>query len=162
MHDNLTIREISNSNDPALTEVVRMFRAMYDEDRDGQSLELVAQGPELWLKGITRGLGRFNVVLVAEAGGKNIGFAHGNLRILPDYFGNHKVGFISNIYIEDSARKKGVGALLVRRLEAWFAGKKVHSVELDVLLSNPAGMAFWESMGYTAEMRRCRKNGSKL
>ena len=162
MHDKLTIREISGSHDPALKDVVRMFQAMYDEDWDGQSLDLAKDGPEVWLKGVTKGLGRFVVILVAETGGKNIGFAHGNLRILPDYFGNHKVGFISHIYIDGIARKKGVGKLLVRRLETWFAEKQVHSVELDVLLSNPTGLAFWESMGYTAEMRRCRKKGSNL
>lgn len=162
MTGNLNIREIQSAEDEALKDVVRMFQSMYDEDKNVNSIKLSEDGPEIWLKGVTRGLGKFGVILLAESGGKNIGFAHGSLRILPDYYGNIKVGFISHVYVLPENRKMMAGKELVKGLEGWFASKNVHSVELDVLTNNPAGITFWKKMGYPVELYRCRKTGNEL
>jgi ribosomal protein S18 acetylase RimI-like enzyme len=162
MASDLIIRAIQSAEDGALKDVVQMFQSMYDEEANEDHIKLCEDGPEIWLKGVTKGLGKFGVILLAESGGKNIGFAHGSLRILPDYYGNIKVGFISHVYVLPAYRKMNAGKELVKELESWFASKNVHSVELDVLVTNKTGMAFWQSLGYHTELQRSRKMGNKL
>ena len=162
MTEKLIIREMLDKEDPALADVKRMFQAMYDKEDSDQAVQLIEDGPEIWLQGVRKGLGRFGVIFLASMDGKNIGFAHGGLRLMSDFYGSHKVGYISHIFVNEVARKKGVGVDLVRKLEQWFAEKGVHSVELEVLIRNKAGMAFWEKLGYPVELFQCRKMGNKL
>lgn len=160
MTGDLNIREIKINSDPALKDVEHMFGMLYEEESQG--IELAEQGAQIWLRGVMKGAGRFGVLLLASLEGQNIGFAHGNLRILPDYYGNLKVGFISHVYVKEKYRGKGFAVKLVKGLEEWFAAKEVHSVELDVLTNNQAGTAFWKKMGYSVELYRSRKMGSEL
>ena len=162
MTEKLIIREILDKDDPALADVMRMFQAMYDEEGSDQAVQLIEDGPEVWLQGVLKGLGRFGVIFLASIDGKNIGFAHGGLRLMSDFYGSHKVGHISHVFVDEVVRKKAVGVDLVRNLEQWFDEKGVHSVELEVLISNKAGMAFWEKLGYPGELLQCRKMGNKL
>jgi len=162
MADKLIIREITDKNDPALEDVKNMFQSMYDAEGPDQAVQLAEKGPEIWLKGILKGLGRFGKIYLASIDGKNVGFAHGGLRLMSDFYGSHKVGHISHIFVDESARKKSVGEELVKNLEKWFAQKEVHSVELEVLITNKSGIAFWEKLGYPAELIQSRKMGNKL
>ncbi len=162
MADKLIIREILEKDDLALEDVKRMFQSLYDAEGPDQAIQLTEGGTEIWLQGVRKGLGRFGMICIASLDGNNVGFAHGSLRILPDFYGGQKIGYISHVFVDETARKKGVGEGLVRKLEQWFADKEVHSVELEVLTNNEAGTAFWERMGYPSELLQCRKMGNKL
>ena len=162
MAEELIIREILDKDDPALGDVVKMFQSVYDAEGPEQMIRLADDGAEIWLQGVLKGLGRFGVICIAGMGGKNVGFAHGSLRFIPDFYGSHKVGYISHVFVDEKVRKNGVGEALVRKLEQWFAEKKVHSVELEVLITNKTGIAFWEKLGYPAELLQSRKMGDNL
>ncbi len=162
MADKLIIRDILEKDDPALEEVKQMFQSMYDAEGPDLAVQLTEAGAETWLRGVCKGLGRFGIICIANLDGKNVGFAHGSLRILPDFYGGQKIGYISHIFVDEAVRKKGAGEGLVRKLEQWFADKEVHSVELQVLINNEAGTAFWQRMGYPLELLQCRKMGNKL
>ena len=108
------------------------------------------------------GTGGFGVIYLANLDGKNVGFAHGGLRLMSDFYGSHKVGHITHVFVDEWVRKKGLGESLVKKLEQWFTEKEVHSVELEVLISNKAGITFWDKLGYPAELIQSRKMGNKL
>jgi ribosomal protein S18 acetylase RimI-like enzyme len=87
-----------------------------------------------------------------------VGFAAGNIRILPNYLGNKKVGYISHVYVSDEFKKQNIGKKLVLELENWFDEKAVAYIELEVLIDNEAAHKFWEKLGFiTDNIRKIKK-----
>jgi GNAT superfamily N-acetyltransferase len=163
MPDEFKIRELAAGDDLELLMVEKLFQAMYEYmGKHGLIIGLAADGANAWIKGAKKGLGRFGVIFIASLGDDIIGFAHGSIRLTPDYLGNRKVGVITHIFVEGANRNKGIGEKLVRKLEDWFKKQEVDSVELQVLSANQTGIRFWEWLGYHSELLQCRKPGSKL
>lgn len=154
----MEIRQVLTEDDPALKGVEALFTRMYDEMK-GQGLVITPPGnsSHLWLKGISKTLGRLSVLFVALSGGEVKGFAHGSLRFLPDYLGGHLTGNITHIYIVPDLRGSGAARELHGELENWFSGKQVHSVDLQVIPGNEKGIEFWERLGYRKELLQYRK-----
>lgn len=163
MTQKINIREIIHGDDPAIIKLEALFRDMYRYmDNHGLKLELAEKGERKWLDGVIKGLGRFGVLQVAENGEAVVGFAHGSLRLTPDYLDSRKVGVITHVFVVEEYRGNRVGEDLVKGLEKWFASKDVHSVELQVLSGNKNGIAFWEKLGYPLELQQHRKAGTEL
>lgn len=160
MESKFNIIEISDKQDPAFEDLALLFEEMYDfMAAQGLMLELAEQGAQKWLNSISQGLGRFGVLYVCEMDNELTGFAHGALRLTPDYLGSKKVGVITHVYVKKESRQKGAGSKLVEALEGWFEVQKVSSVELQVLTQNNLAIEFWESAGYQKELLQYRKPG---
>ena len=152
------IIEIKKEDELLHAQVVGLFNLMYQEMlHTGLMLSLHENGAELWLKGVKPTLGRFSVIFAVMDEGKMTAFAHGALRSTPEFLGNLKIGSITHIYVTPEMRKSGLGESLVLTLEKWFRDQNVHSIELQVLEKNPAAIAFWDKLGYIAELRQYRK-----
>jgi len=163
MRNDIIIREISQASDPATNRVEEMFHDMYlYMNKHGLKLKLAEGGERKWLDGILKGLGRFGILLVASIDGEVVGFAHGGIRLAPDYLASKKLGVITHVFVEEEYRETGAGKQMVLMLESWFSQKEVDSVELQVLADNISGTAFWEKLGYLTELNQHRKAGSKL
>ncbi len=163
MPEEIIIKKITDKDDPQLTQVTGLLHSMYDYmDEQGLLLDLAENGAIAWTEGVKKGLGRFGIVYTATSGDQTIGFAHGSIRLSPDYLGTLKLGVITHVYVIPEQRSSGVGEKLVKGLEEWFAEKEVHSIELQVLAKNMIGIAFWEKLGYPAELQQHRKSGSEL
>lgn len=163
MPEQVNIQELTQADDPALNRVTELFIDMYHYmNEHGLLLPLAEGGEKKWLEGILKGLGRFGTLLIAETDKDVIGFAHGSIRLAPDYLGNKKLGLITHIYVDREYRGRGVGESLVKKLEKWFKEKDVHSVELQVLAANKSGIAFWEKLGYPVELLQHRKAAKEL
>lgn len=144
---------------PDWTAVAALFTKMYARmDEMGLMLPLADDGAEKWLKTARITSGKYGVLVVAKDDAKIIGFAHGMIKFLPDYLGGYSVGIITHVFVDEKARRAGVGKALVKELEAWFGIKKVHSVELQVITGNPNAQAFWKKLGYSEELLQYRKN----
>ena len=142
--------------------VGELFKRMYSRmDEMGLMLPLCTDGTEKWLKTARNTSGKYGLVILAKNGGKAIGFAHGMLKFLPDYLGGFAVGSITHVYVDDDARRAGIGKALVNQLENWFRIKKVHSIELQVITGNPAAKEFWENLGYRQELLQYRKTSQR-
>ena len=95
-----SIRELTDKQDHALADVQRMFAEMYNDMLDhGLMLELADNGPEKWLVAVTKSLGRFGILLFCYDETDGLGFAHGSIRLTPDYLGNQKVGVINHVFV---------------------------------------------------------------
>ncbi|MEN8225774.1 MAG: GNAT family N-acetyltransferase [Bacteroidota bacterium] len=163
MPDSLKIREITDRDDPVLTDVEHLFLDMYDYmQQHGLVIGLSSDGHQKWMEGMKNGLGRFGVLFVSLLNDKVTGFAHGSIRLSPDYLGNKKLGVITHIHLKESCRRQGAGNALVKALEVWFAEQHVHSVELQVLSDNLPARGFWNKLGYHDELMQCRKKGDDL
>ena len=161
--DSINIREISDRQDPALEIVEGLFLDMYEYMKQhGLMLDLADDGQHRWIETVKKTMGRFGLLLLCTLGDETIGFAHGSIRISPDYLGNTKIGVITHIHLMDKFRGQGTGIALVRSLEQWFADNEVHSVELQVLSENHPAIGFWKKLGYHNELLQCRKMKENL
>jgi ribosomal protein S18 acetylase RimI-like enzyme len=149
---------LDRTDHPNWDQVAEMFSRMYKQMEEmGLQLPLIEGGTEKWLRAAQNTSGKFGILVVAKSGAEAVGFAHGMVKFLPDYLGGFPVGTITHIYVEDIARRSGIGRELVNELEEWFLTKNVHSVELQVISGNPAGQEFWRKLGYEEELLQYRK-----
>lgn len=99
----------------------------------------------------------YTCTLVAELDGQVVGFVLGMIvDLVPDIFEQPPSGFLADIYVEPAARRHGVGRRLVAALTGWFYQCGVKSYDWHVASDNPAGRAFWHSVGGREVMVRMR------
>jgi GNAT superfamily N-acetyltransferase len=134
-----------------------LFSEMYSEMDDmGLQLPLVPGGAAKWVSMARNTTGKFGLVALAMTGDRVAGFAHGQVRFLPDYLGGYPIGAVTHVFVERDLRKLGIARQLVEVLEKWLSERKVHSVELQVISGNPAS-SFWSKLGYQPELSQYRK-----
>jgi ribosomal protein S18 acetylase RimI-like enzyme len=88
-------------------------------------------------------------VLVAEniESGEIVAYIMGELQSRPPIALPGLYGFISDICVQVTWRKQGVGRALYQELRRWFVTRKAIAIELYIAESNPAALAFWADMG---------------
>jgi len=111
---------------------------------------------QIWLDSFKRTLGRFSNVYIAEADGKPVGFMLCRLKRVPAYMGGVLVGELSDMWIEASARRMGIGDKLSHLALSWLRDKGAHSVEIQVLKDNEASWKLYDRMGFKLEYRTGR------
>jgi ribosomal protein S18 acetylase RimI-like enzyme len=84
--------------------------------------------------------------LLAEVGERIVGFAA--LRIVPCVFYADPHGELTELFVEDTHRRLGVGRELLLLAEKIARGKGVRELFVLTDLSNQAAQSFYRSMGY--------------
>ncbi len=97
---------------------------------------------------------REGVVLVAEEGGRIVGFAAGGVR-LPDEGDALSVvpfrnGRVTELYVAPDARHAGIGRALLEAMERHFATVGCTAVRIEVWAPNEGARAFYAAIGYEA------------
>jgi ribosomal protein S18 acetylase RimI-like enzyme len=111
---------------------------------------------QVWLDSFRRTLGRFSNVFIAEVNGGVAGFMLCRLKRVPAYMGGVLVGELSDMWIEASARRLGIGDRLSRLALDWLREQGAHSVEIQVLKDNEASWKLYDRMGFQLEFRTGR------
>ena len=111
---------------------------------------------QVWLDSFQRTLGRFSNVFIAEIDEQVVGFMLCRVKSLPRYMGGVLVGELSDMWIEASARRLGIGDKLSRLAIEWLREQGVHSIEIQVLRENHASWKLYERMGFELEYRAGR------
>ena len=62
-------------------------------------------------------------------------------------------GWIYSLAVGPEVRRRGIGTALMRHVERELAGRGCPKVNLQVLASNAATVAFYEKLGYSVEER---------
>lgn len=160
----INIRSLEPTEDEEVfTQIAELFAGMYQYMNNlGLVQQLVPGGHEVWVNAIKKSLGKLNSIYIASKDDKIVGFAAGNLRLLPAYLGSKKVGYISHVYIIPEYRKQLIAKDLVLRLEQWFEEKKVSFVELEVLSENKSAYRFWEKSGFSLDSYKMLKYNEKV
>jgi ribosomal protein S18 acetylase RimI-like enzyme len=57
-------------------------------------------------------------------------------------------GYIAETVVRQSHRRKGLGRGLFDAAKAWLTAQGADHLELQVAVANPAGLHFWESLGF--------------
>jgi ribosomal protein S18 acetylase RimI-like enzyme len=95
-------------------------------------------------------------VLIAEDPDP-VGYVSGMLLENPPVLLNQFFGFISEVAVTSSARRRGVGDRLVREMHEWFRLKQVPYVEVNVSVRNAVSRSFWRKQGYTEFLEHLRR-----
>jgi len=68
-----------------------------------------------------------------------------------------KKGYISNLYIDKTHRRKGIGKKLILRILKWFKENNVPHISLEIHVNNKAAQTIYHKLGfedYTIKMVR--------
>ena len=93
-------------------------------------------------------------VLVADAGGKLVGFIIGLVRENPPVLLPSQYGLVTDICVDPAWRQRGIGSRLFEALKVWFRDKNLFVIQLSVAHHNPVSQAFWRAMGCEDYMNR--------
>ena len=89
------------------------------------------------------------VILVAEAGGELIAFAEVTLRSYADGCDPHQpVGYLEGWYVDESHRRRGIGAALVRAAEEWARDHGCTEFASDTWHENEGAQQAHEALGF--------------
>jgi GNAT superfamily N-acetyltransferase len=95
------------------------------------------------------------VFLAVDSRGAIVGYVFGVLTDLaPTLFAPQLGGMVMDLYVQPNVRRRGVGRALYEALAAWFRENDILTIEWDVAFNNPAGRAFWQSVGGRGVMVR--------
>lgn len=87
-------------------------------------------------------------IFIAKDGGVCIGYVMGWIRYRPIIYHKRKVGYLSNIYVDETYKKSGVGKKLCLRIENWFKKKNVDFIEVSVDVRNNRAINSFKHYGY--------------
>lgn len=151
------IRRANKDDSDALAEMWLELVAFHQELTD--DLPGAARGAEhRYVRRIMERLeDPYTCALVAEWEGQVVGFVLGMIiDLMPDIFDQKPAGFLADIYVEPQVRRHGVGRSLVNELVGWFRECGIQTFDWHVASNNPAGQAFWRSIGGRDVMIRMR------
>jgi len=95
-------------------------------------------------------------LLVAEAGGKLVGFAHAIVKDAPaiSIFVPRRYAVVEGIVVKSGFQNRGTGRMLMDKVQEWALAKGASSIELNVYEFNRNAIQFYEGLGYRSLSRK--------
>jgi ribosomal protein S18 acetylase RimI-like enzyme len=87
-------------------------------------------------------------VLVAIEGKRIVGYLMMRIGRHPPVLEKERFGFITDLAVQSTRRRQGIGAQLLDEALTWFKMKRVYRVELRVSCDNDIGYSFWRKHGF--------------
>ena len=150
----IAYREIREDDFPIVQDMFNLLNTYFYQV--GYRLPNPDNVGELWLDSFRRTLGRFSNVFIAELDQKVVGFMLCRLKRVPAFMGGVMVGELSDMWIDPTARRMGIGEKLSRLALDWMRQQGAHSVEIQILRDNEASWKLYEGMGFQLEYRLVR------
>jgi ribosomal protein S18 acetylase RimI-like enzyme len=60
-----------------------------------------------------------------------------------------KYGYVHDVFITASYRRRGIGEKMYAKILEWFHSKDIDRVELQVIARNQVAYSFWKKHGFT-------------
>ena len=147
----VSYRTATEADFPIITEMYALLNTYFYQM--GYRLPHPENVGDVWLDSFKRTLRRFSNVFIAEVESRVVGFMLCRLKRVPSYMGGVMVGELSDMWIDSSARRMGIGDKLSRLAMDWMREQGAHSVEIQVLKDNEASWKLYERMGFQLEFR---------
>ena len=128
----MNVRRATAEDLPTLDRLYRDFEA--ELRRPGADVDLEHELAEV------REIVADGLAFLGEADGRALGFALGRTR--------SRMGRVTDLYVVPEARRRGVGAALLRELVAAFRERGLESVGLEVTADNAAARAVYQRWGF--------------
>jgi len=155
----VTIRKAVPADRAAIGELWWEMMVFHREcDARAFRLKPRAEATEIWLRHLAECMDdEKQIVLVADAGGELVGFGMGRLGEDPPCFDLPPHGFVTNFFVSERLRRRGIGRRLYEALAERFRGNEVAEIRLGVAAGNPASNAFWRELGFEPAMVTMRR-----
>ncbi len=88
-----------------------------------------------------------SALFVAERDGRVVGLGVASTRGQATFFEPARTGYISDLLVEPSCRRRGIGTMLLERMTKWFRGMGLEVVRLHVASCNESAREFWRARG---------------
>jgi GNAT superfamily N-acetyltransferase len=125
-------------------------RKLYGKDKRLENLRLLGNAESLWRKWALKNIRSPNgLVLIAEKGGKPVGYSLNQIKPNIPVFSIRKLGYLSDLYLKPGYRGKGIGAMFRDAAFRWFRKKGIRHVSIMVHALNPAAWAAYKSWGFS-------------
>ncbi len=131
--------------------LTRLWRELvgFHESLGGQDFRLAPGAEAGWRKYLRGHLGKPDkLCLVAETDGQAVGFLVGSIERRSGVFMEREYGHISDVYVQEPFRRRGVGKTLVDEALRWLEAKRVGRVRLQTDARNTLGFEFWKKLGF--------------
>jgi diamine N-acetyltransferase len=98
-------------------------------------------------------------LLVAETGGKLVGFVHAIVRDTPAFpvFVPRRYAIVDGIVVKSGIQNHGMGRIIMDKMQEWATAKGATSMELHVYEFNETAISFYEKLGYQTFSRKMSK-----
>ena len=118
-----------------------LWDATSDEDHQSEMLDIIAHSDT-------------QLVLVADPGdGGLTGFLEVSIRQFVEDCDTDHVGYLEGWFVDESARRNGIGRELVRNAEIWAKRKGCTEMASDAELGNEVSLNAHSSLGYNETSR---------
>ncbi|MGB9178901.1 MAG: GNAT family N-acetyltransferase [Pyrinomonadaceae bacterium] len=111
--------------------------------------EEVEAGTRLWLKKALSSRSESACILLAERGGKLLGFIY--VHEEKDFFTGAAYGHVSEVAVDARLQGAGIGSLLMNAAEQWAQARGYGRIGLNVFAGNERARRLYEHLGYTLE-----------
>jgi GNAT superfamily N-acetyltransferase len=136
-----------------LAEVRRVARLweklmLFHQELDPEYYALRRNARRAWMRFARKIVrSKSGMLLVALDDNKIVGYALGFLKRASLVLKLQRVGFVSDAFVEEAYRRKGIARKLFKALMDWFERKGLEWVELQVDSRNEVGVRVWERLG---------------
>jgi len=93
-------------------------------------------------------------IMVAEHKHELVGFCIGVIQNCSPVYECPRYGFIQDIAVTESHRRKGVAQRLFEKTNSWFKENGIDRIELDIAIKNSVSKRFWAKMGFRDVLKR--------
>ena len=91
---------------------------------------------------------RNGLVLVAEDDGKIIAYSINYIKNNIPIFKIEKIGYISDLFVDERCRGKGISSEFRKRVIAWFKSKKINNIEIAAYPMNKRALLIYKNWGF--------------
>jgi len=143
-----------------LDEVVELWEQLAKHhERLSDKFSLALDGKRKWSKYLRERFAEIRTkLIVAEEEGKIVGFMLCLLEPNVPVYKERKIGVISDVYVMQQRRRKGVAKNMLDYAIAWFVKNKVKTIRLNVAADNLVARAAWRTLGFESFMIDKRLN----
>ena len=98
-------------------------------------------------------------LLVAEVGEKLVGFVHAIVKDASAFpvFVPRRYAIVDSIIVKSGFQNRGIGRILIDKIQEWASAKGAISIELNVYEFNQTAISFYEKLGYRTLSRKMSK-----
>jgi ribosomal protein S18 acetylase RimI-like enzyme len=96
------------------------------------------------------------LVLVAESASRAVGYCLARVSQHPAVFSKQTYGYINDLFVESSYRRKGVGKALFEATARSLRDRGIRDLEVSLVPGNRMASAFWRKLGFTQRLETLR------